>query len=85
MDEITQLKQEMAELKSLFYKNSFSNLYIFQTPVIFRRSVDFSQIPITTTVSTYPLDATPVATSTTDSTGRISVLIDGVTRYIPYF
>lgn len=30
-------------------------------------------------------DVTPVATSTTNSTGRISVTINGTVRYIPYF
>jgi hypothetical protein len=72
-EEINKLKQEIEELKNLVFKNNYSNLYIYDTPVQFKKA------------NLYPTDNTAIATSTTDSTGRIPILIAGVTKYIPYF
>lgn len=72
-EEINKLKQEIAELRALIIKNSFSNLYVFDTPVQFKR------------VNMYPTDNTVITTSVTDSTGRIAITIAGATKYIPYF
>jgi len=56
------------------YKNQFSNLYVFDEQVKFRSSLIFPKLD------------TPIATSTTDSTGKIAIKDDtGAVRYIPYF
>lgn len=72
-EEINKLRQEVAELRALVVKNSFSNLYVYDTPVQFRRA------------NVYPTDNTAITTSITDSTGRIAITIAGATKYIPYF
>lgn len=73
-EQIKQLQNEIAELKRQVYKNQFSNLYVFDEQVKFRSNLIF------------PKDETAIATSTTDSTGRIAIKDDtGAVRYIPYF
>lgn len=72
-EEINKLKQEIEQLRNFIYKNDFSNLYVYTTPVQFKRP------------NKYPKNDTAIATSTTDSTGKIAVDIDGTTRYIPYY
>jgi len=73
----TSLKDANSKIESLkiqIYKNQFSNLYIFDEEVKFRNILIFPKLD------------TPIATSTTDSTGKIAIKDDtGTTRYIPYF
>jgi hypothetical protein len=76
MDNETRIKEleiEVKRLRDFVYKNDFSNLYVYDTPVQFKKP------------NLYPTDNTAIATSTTDSTGRIAILIAGVTKYLPYF
>ena len=37
--QILELQRQIDELKSIIFKNSFSNLYVFDTPVRFRRDI----------------------------------------------
>ena len=70
-NEIQQLRDEVQALKNLITKNSFSNREVFNVPVMFRRP------------NMYPTDNTSIASGA--STGRIAIVINGVTKYIPYF
>ena len=79
------MEREIKHLRDLVMKNNFSNLYVFDTPVMFRRTTDMSQIPITVATAIYPVNNTAIATSTTDSTGKIAIEIGGAIKYIPYF
>jgi hypothetical protein len=73
-EQILQLQREVEELKRQVYKNQFSNLYVFDEQVKFRSPLIFPKLD------------TPIATSTSDSTGRIAIKDEtGAVRYIPYF
>lgn len=45
---ILQLQQEISSLRQQFQANNFSNLYIFQVPVKFNRSINYELRVITT-------------------------------------
>jgi hypothetical protein len=79
------IEKEIKHLKDLIMKNNFSNLYVFDTPVMFRRTTDMSQIPITVATTIFPVNNTAIATSTTDSTGKIAIEIGGAIKYVPYY
>jgi hypothetical protein len=72
-EQVEQLQKQVEELKTLINKDKFSNLVVNRTPVEFKRP------------NIYPEDNTAIATSTTDSTGRIPIVVNGTTVYIPYF
>lgn len=40
--EIQKLQQQVQELHTIIYKNNFSNLYVFDTPVKFRRNINLT-------------------------------------------
>lgn len=72
--QIAEIKKEIEQLKRMLNKNQFSNLFVFDEMVQFKSKVIF------------PKDETAIATSTTDSTGRIAFKdAEGNTRYLPYF
>ena len=71
---IKELERQIEDLKRQVYKNQFSNLFVFDEKVKFRSKLIF------------PKNDVPIATSTTDSTGKIAIEDDtGTIRYIPYF
>lgn len=71
---LKELERQIEDLKRQVYKNQFSNLYVFDEKVKFRNRLIFPKLD------------TPIATSTTDSTGKIAMEDDtGTIRYIPYF
>lgn len=73
-EQIQNLQNQIDELKRQVYKNQFSNLYVFDEQVQFKGNLIFKK------------DETAIATSTTDSTGRIAIKDDtGAIRYLPYF
>lgn len=72
--EIDNLNSQISELKRQVYKNQFSNLYVFDEQVQFKNNLIFPKLD------------TPIATSTTDSTGKILIKDStGTVRAIPYF
>lgn len=72
--QISDLNSQISELKRQVYKNQFSNLYVFNEQVQFRSDLIFPKLD------------TPIATSTTDSAGKIMIKDStGTVRAIPYY
>lgn len=69
--QIDDLKRELEELKRVVFKGRFSDKFVFDTPVTFRRP------------NSYTAAGGTIASGT--SAGKIEVKIAGVSKYIPYF
>lgn len=80
--EIQNLRAELEDLKRQFYKNNFSNLFVYNTPVQFQRQIDFTLTPTGQKLIYVPVDNTAL---TGGITGRIKIDVGGNTRYIPYY
>ena len=83
--QIQNLQDQINELKALVVKNNFSNLYIFDTPVQFRREINFKLAPAAQKLFYFPTDNTDPTSGGGAATGRIPIDIAGATKYLPYY
>lgn len=71
LQEFNNLKKEVADLKALFFKDSYSNLEVFKKKVLFKSSVEMAgSISITDSASIADVDSIT-------TTGGTAVIADG--------
>ena len=84
-EQIQNLQNQIDELRSVVNKNNFSNLYVFDTPVQFRREIDFTRALAGTKLIYIPANATDPTEGGGAATGRIPVDVGGTTKYLAYY
>ena len=72
-EQVNKLERELNELKSLFYKDNYSNLQVFKKDIEFKGNVNVSKLTIE--------DADITDISDLDTTGGTAVIADGTATF----